>query len=128
MKTLHVTQLFAQANTHRSPSSRERDRARTSSLVEAFINQGGQVQHCTSYEEKPLPARRSQVDPETIPKRRSRCRAEIELEQRAVSIISSIPSSGMQRIREALRDAGITMPTKRVEMLAARHGFTIYGA
>lgn len=124
MKTLHVTQLFAQANTHRSPSSRERDRRALDQAAAAFLKHGGAIEELPPYTAKPVPARRRRIDPDTVP-RHQRQNHDAGLEVAAVPIIKHNRLSGLASISRVLREAGLDIRPKQIELIAARHGIPL---
>ncbi|SFB19977.1 hypothetical protein [Azotobacter beijerinckii] len=50
--------------------SKEADRQRLARAFESHTRSGGAVTELTGYEQKPMPPRRSKIDPETVLKRR----------------------------------------------------------
>lgn len=51
-------------------SSREMERTRLALLMEKHAKSGGTVTELPGYEPKPMPPRRSKIDPETVLKRK----------------------------------------------------------
>lgn len=90
---------------------------------EAFLRAGNQITVIPGYVAKPLPLP-SYIGTGSARAKAER-RAERELDQRASAIVRRYHWHGMKKIREALNEAGIGMPPKRVELIAARHGILI---
>ncbi len=90
MKSLHVTQLFAQANTYRTPTSRERERSMCAQATEAFLSRGGTIECLPTYSAKPAPARRRWLDPDTVLCRQRHSRADTTHETAALPISRAI--------------------------------------
>lgn len=90
---------------------------------EAFLRAGNQITVIPGYVAKPLPLP-SYIGTGSQQAKAER-RAERELDQRASTIIHRFRWHGMKRIREALNEAGIGMPPKRIELISARHGIMI---
>lgn len=125
MKTLHVTQLFTQTNTYRSPTSRERERSMCDQATEAFLRRCGAIEFLPTYSEKPVPARRRWIDPDTVLCRQRQSRADVESDTAALPIIKSHRLAGLEAIRRALSDAGLDIRPKRIELIAARYGISL---
>lgn len=127
MKTLHITQLFAQANTYCTPSSRERERRALDQATAAFLKHSGTIEELPTYTPKPLPARRRRIDPETV-LHRQRPNQDAALEAAAVPIIQHSRLCGTATIRTLLREAGMDIRPRQIELIAARHGISLAGS
>lgn len=90
---------------------------------EAFLRAGNQITVIPGFAHKPLPLPRhiGTGSRQEVARRR----AERELDQRASAIVHRYRWHGMKAIRERLHEAGIGMPAKRVELIAARHGILL---
>lgn len=107
-----------------TPASREACRRELRALFEQFVSAGREIE-TIEHIEADLPQHSGQIDPETKPRHKGYSRAEIALHGQAAPIIHRFRWHGMQAIRERLNEAGIGMPPKRVELIAARHGILI---
>lgn len=125
MKSLHVTQLFAQANTYRTPSSRERDRRALDQATAVFLKHGCSIEELPPYKAKPAPARRHRIDPDTVLCRQRHSRADTTHETAALPIIKSHRLAGLSAIRRVLSNAGLDIRPKQIELIAARHGIPL---
>ena len=119
MKTLPVTQLFVQKNTYRTIASREADRNALALAQEAFLRSGNRIEVLPTYREKPKPVRRHWIDPESV-----LCRQRMSKRDQA---LEAARLRGVYGVRQALKEAGLTIRPKDVEMIAARHSIEIAG-
>lgn len=92
-------------------------------LKAEFLRAGNQITVIPGFVHKPLPLPAHIGTGSAHAKRRRR--EERELDQRAAPIIHRYRWHGMDKIRRELHAAGIGMPPKRVELIAARHGIAI---
>ena len=92
-------------------------------MKDEFLSAGNKITVIPGYVQKPLPLP-SYIGTGSAQAKADR-RAERELDQRASAIVRRYRWHGMKKIREQLNEAGIGMPPKRVELIAARHGILI---
>lgn len=127
MKTLPVTQLFVQKNNYRTIASREDDRNALALAQEAFLRSGNRIEMLPTYREKPKPVRRHWIDPESVLRRQRMSKRDQAMESAALPIIKAARLRGVYGVRQALREAGVTIRPKDVDLIAARHSIEIAG-
>ena len=124
MQTLHATQ----ASTQRTPSSREADRSYYSAAVDEYLRGGRQIESLPGFECRPRPARRDRIDPDTVLCRRRQSRREAALDARALPLIQKHRLEPLRILRQILRDEGVNITPRRIELIAVRHGIVISAA
>lgn len=107
----------------RTPAASRARQAELDAAREAFLQAGNKITVIPGYVPKPLPLP-SYIGTGTRQARAER-RAERALDHRAAPIIHRFRWHGMDKIRRELHAAGVGMPPKRVELIAARHGILI---
>ncbi len=107
----------------RTIAAQQERQAELDRLKAEFFRRGNKITTIPGFVSKPIPLPRyiGTGSRQEIARRR----AERELDQRAASIIRRYHCRGMKVVREALHEAGIGMPPKRVELIAARYGILI---
>lgn len=119
MNSLPVTQIFTQAHTYRTPSSREAERQAIAAASAAY---SGPIQMLPGYEPKPRPARKSDIDPDTVLARK---RYQRIIDHEIFSAIrENIDSSGAA-IAKMLKHRGLKVTAYDVNLVAERRGIEL---